>query len=196
MASHQDNHAVKKILPAFLLSALSWLFAAQLNAQAPRLVNLSTRGQAGTGNNAMIAGFVIGAGENKTVLIRAVGPGISTLVPNSLGNPGLNLYSGSNVIASNEDWLAADANTMQAVGAFTLANPSLDAALVRTLAPGVYTAIVTGSATANNLAIVEVYEVTATTSRLVNLFRNGWRGPVAEALLMFWQDLEEIRAGT
>jgi uncharacterized protein (DUF1800 family) len=161
-----------KTLRSVLVALAAW-GGTCLQADAPRLVNLSTRGQAGAGNNAMITGFVIAAGAPKTVLIRAVGPGLSASLPNTLANPALTLYQSLNgastVIATNDDWLPADAATMQSVGAFALASPSFDAALVRTLDPGVYSAIVTGTATASNLAMVEVYEVSGGATRLVNL---------------------------
>ena len=152
-----------------LFSAFLLLSATMLRAEAPRLVNLSTRGQAGTANNVMIAGFVVGPGENKTVLLRAVGPGLATYISNSLANPALTLYSGTTSLATNDNWLATDAATMLNVGAFPLASLSLDAALVRALSPGVYTANVTGTTATSNLALVEVYEVSAGTSRLTNL---------------------------
>ncbi len=151
------------------LLLLALLCGAWLRAEAPRLVNLSTRGQAGSGNNVLITGFVIGPGAPKTVLIRAVGPGLSAFLPNTLADPALTLYHGATVVATNDNWNPADAATMQAVGASPLAAGSLDSALVRLLDPGTYTAIVTGTAGANNLALVEVYEVSGGTSRLLNL---------------------------
>jgi uncharacterized protein (DUF1800 family) len=158
-----------------ILLVLAVLVGPWLRADAPRLVNLSTRGQAGAGNNVMICGFVITGSAPKTVLLRAVGPGLSSVLSNSLANPALMLYRGPAVIATNDDWLAADAATMQSVGATPLASSSADSALVRTLDPGVYSAIVTGSATTNNLALVEIYEVTGGTPRLINL---STRAPV------------------
>ncbi|QYM77771.1 DUF1800 family protein [Horticoccus luteus] len=144
-----------------------------------RVVNLSTRGQAGVNDNAMIAGFVIGPGAPKTVLIRAVGPGLATVAPDlaplTVTDPVVTLYQGGTPLATNAAWLAADADTMAAVGAFPLQAGSHDAAVVQTLQPGAYTAVVNGSATARNLALVEVYEVSAGTSHLLNL---STRAPV------------------
>src|SRR5258708_6045121 len=127
---------------------LSLLFACASFAHAAddsRLANLATRAQAGTGAGVLTAGFVIGAGADKPVLIRAVGPTLSVFgLTGVLVDPVLTLFnSASTAIATNDNWLAADAATMTAAGAFALSSGSKDAAIVTTLAPGNYTAQVT-----------------------------------------------------
>ncbi|MBI5768847.1 MAG: exo-alpha-sialidase [Verrucomicrobia bacterium] len=130
----------------------------------PRLVNLSTRGNAGTGDNALIAGFVLSGTQPRRVLIRAVGPSLATVgVDGALADPQLELFRGTQRIAANDDWeisrsSAAIAATAQRVGAFPLAATSLDAALLLTLAPGSYTVVVTGVDGATGLALVEIYD--------------------------------------
>ena len=70
-----------------------------------RLVNLSTRGQAQTGENLLIGGFVIEDTAPLQVLIRARGPSLaSSGVTGVLANPMLTLYSGQTPIVSNDDW--------------------------------------------------------------------------------------------
>src|SRR5271157_4203496 len=69
------------------LSLLFALCAAPARADSPRLFNISTRGQVGTGADIMIAGLVVGPGAPDTVLIRAVGPSLSKILPD--GAPGL-----------------------------------------------------------------------------------------------------------
>jgi hypothetical protein len=158
-------------LRPILFAALA-LTAAVASAQTPRLVNLATRAPAGTGNDVLTAGFVISPGANKTVLIRAIGPTLAAYgLTGTLADPVLSLINAAGAtVASNDNWLIADATTMSSVGAFTLATGSRDAALVATLAPGAYTAQVTGAdATSTGLALVEVYEVSAGTSTLLNL---------------------------
>ena len=66
------------------------------------LVNLSTRAQIATGSGVLVPGFVIGGNGAKTLLIRGIGPELSTFgVPNSINAPSLTLYSGSSVQATN-----------------------------------------------------------------------------------------------
>ncbi len=158
---------------ALLVSALD------ARADAPRLSNLSTRGQVGTGANIMIAGLVVGQGTPETVLIRAVGPGLIPLgVSGVLKAPILSLFdSKGNLIQSNQGWGTgnATATIMASVGAFALNPGSADSALVATLPTGAYTAQVSGAGGTTGIALLEVYEVgaTATTARLVNLSTRG-----------------------
>ncbi len=113
----------------------------------PRLINLSARAPVGTGSDILIAGFVIGGSAPKTLLVRAIGPTLGQLnVTGTLSDPKLEIYSGSTLIRSNDDWgggLALGA-AFSAVGAFSLPASSKDAALLVTLAPGAYTAQVSG----------------------------------------------------
>ncbi len=76
-----------------------------------------------------------------------------------LADPKLEVLSGSTKIAENDNWLAADAATFSTVGAFNLTARSLDAALVAFLAPGTYTAQVTGVRATTGVALVEIYEL-------------------------------------
>ncbi|MDO8545308.1 MAG: hypothetical protein Q7S40_33115 [Opitutaceae bacterium] len=130
----------------------------------PRLLNLSTRGDVGVGENALVAGFVLTGSQPRRILVRAVGPSLSAFgVSGPLGDPLLSLFRGDERIASNDDWEisrsgAAVAATAQQVGAFALAPASLDAALLITLAPGSYTAVVTGLGGTTGIALVEVYD--------------------------------------
>jgi hypothetical protein len=88
-----------------------------------RLVNISSRGTAGTGDNTQIVGFVVSARENKQVLVRAIGPGLAQFnVGEFLANPALTvLNSGGEVIGTNDDWVVAEVGAATtAVGAFAL----------------------------------------------------------------------------
>ncbi len=147
-----------------------------LRAQESRLSNISTRAFSGTGASVLTAGFVIGPGPDKRVLVRAVGPTLGDFgLTGVLGDPQLTLFNSANaVVATNDNWLATDAATFASVGAFALPANSRDAAIVTTLAPGNYTAQVGGSsagaggANATGIALVEVYEIGATGAKLVN----------------------------
>ena len=132
-------------------------------AATPRLVNVSARTQVGTGGNLLIAGFVIGGTAPKTVLIRAAGPELAVFgIQGALLDPKLQLFSGATMIQENDDWGGDPQLTTvgTAVGAFAFSNPaSKDALLLVTLAPGSYTAQVSGANNSIGIALVEVYEV-------------------------------------
>jgi YVTN family beta-propeller protein len=154
-------------------AAVSSALAQTISATAGTLVNLSTRGQVLTGNDVMIGGFIIGGSTSKTVVVRARGPSLSALgVPNALANPVLSLFSGQTVIASNDDWqTAANAAALQSSG---FAPPhSLESAVMVTLAPGAYTAIVSGVGGGTGVGMVEVFEVDRPEVPLINISTRG-----------------------
>jgi hypothetical protein len=131
-------------------------------ASAARLVNVSARNFVGTGDNILIAGFNITGAGGKRLLVRAVGPTLGTSpfnVPGVLADPVLEIYSGTTLQVSNDNWSADLAATFTAVGAFQLTPNSRDAALVAVLAPGSYTAQVRGAANGTGEALIEIYEV-------------------------------------
>lgn len=151
----------------FIFVWLAVALASLLPAQETRLSNLAVRAQGG-GGDTLITGFTVSAGGSKTVLVRAVGPTLDAFgVGGTLADPKLELYSGETKIAENDNWNAGDAATFLSVGAFPLGAGSRDAALVATLAPGGYTAQVSG--TGGGVTLVEVYEISNTGSRLINL---------------------------
>jgi len=139
------------------------IYDADSGAPAIRLGNISARAVAGTGQNILIGGFVIGGNTGETVLLRAVGPGLTDTfnLTGTLSQPVLTLYSGASPIAANTGWNndATIAATAHSVGAFPLQPYSRDSALLVTLPPGNYTALVTGVAGTTGLALIEIYEV-------------------------------------
>jgi hypothetical protein len=134
-----------------------------------RLTNISTRGLVQTGANVMIVGFIIGGTNPKTVLVRAIGPTLGPPpfnVPGALADPVLQLFAGQTVLASNDDWqtplpgCGPACGTPADITATGLAPPNpLEAAILITLLPGPYTAIVSGFEGATGVGLVEVYEV-------------------------------------
>jgi hypothetical protein len=128
-----------------------------------RLINLSARSDVGAGADALSAGFVIGGSATETVLIRAIGPTLSSFgVSDVLANPQLTLFDfHGNVIAGNSGWggTTALSNAFALVGAFPLPANSSDAALLVTLVPGAYTFNVSGAGQTTGMALVEIYEV-------------------------------------
>jgi len=140
----------------------------------------STRGAVLTGDNVMIAGFIISGDSPKTMLIRARGPTLADLgVPHVMHDPFLRLYSGQTVMAQNDNWrdtqeqaiLATGLDPCQPfqVGGAMPTDCGRESAVLATLNPGAYTAIVSGVAGETGVGLVEVYEVGNTSSRLVNM---------------------------
>ena len=147
-----------------------------------RLVNISTRGVAGTSSQALIAGFVISGTTPKQVLIRGIGPTLGIFgVPGFLVNPKLQLFRGDGTqLTENDDWGSAanvaDITAQSAlVGAFPLATGSKDSALLLTLDPGAYTAVATGADGGAGVALVEVYELLSSVDapKLINISTRG-----------------------
>ena len=136
------------------------------NPAASRTIEVSSLAQVGTGSNILVGGFVISGPSSKTVLVRAIGPSLGAFgVANALADPQVAIYgtaSATAPIASNDNWGgdAAVAAAATASGAFALSgSASKDAALLVTLAPGAYTARVSGVGGASGIALLEIYEV-------------------------------------
>ena len=128
-----------------------------------RLANISTRGFVETGNNVLIGGFIAGNGLTK-VIVRAIGPTlINAGVANPLQDPTLELKDVNGVtIRSNDNWKTReDGSSQQGEIEATTIPPTndLESALVQTLAPGNYTAIVRGVGNTTGIGVVEVYTI-------------------------------------
>jgi hypothetical protein len=135
-----------------------------------RLVNVSCRAMAATGSSELITGFAIGGADPsaaQNVLIRASGPALAAFgVPGVLADPDLQLFSlsmGSLLLASDSGWggSPAIAGAAASAGAFAWTNPaSLDSALLESLAPGPYTADISGASGDTGVTLAEVYDLT------------------------------------
>jgi hypothetical protein len=129
-----------------------------------RLANVSARNEVGTGENILIAGFVVTGDDPKNMLIRGVGPGLEPFIGGGfLVDPLLKVFRSegttSTLVATNDNWSKSLDGSFQVTGAFSLPDNSRDAAMVLTLAPGVYTAQVSGADGGTGQAIVEIYEL-------------------------------------
>ncbi len=132
-----------------------------LNQAAGRLANISTRAFVGTGGDLTIAGFILGNGYGAgRVVIRGLGPSLGSAgISNPLANPALELRdSNAALIVANDDWQdnPAQAAELSAAG---LAPPDQhEAAIVATLSPGQYTALLSGVNNSTGIGLVEVYD--------------------------------------
>ncbi len=124
-----------------------------------RIANISTRGKVETGDNVMIGGFIIGGDEPTRVILRAIGPSLGGQgVAGALADTTLSLHDSNGAqIAANDDWQSDQAEEIIA----TTVPPTdpHESALVRTLPPGSYTAIVRGKNDTTGVALVEVYNL-------------------------------------
>jgi hypothetical protein len=139
-----------------------------------RLTNISTRSLVQTGDNVQIAGFVISGSTSKSVLVRAAGPALQTSfgISGVLEDPTIEVRDArtGTVVASNDNWEASLAASFTAVGAFAWSPGSKDAAVLATLPPGGYTAMVRGRDGTTGIGLVEVYDADGRSgSSLINI---------------------------
>lgn len=141
-------------------------------AAASRIIAISTRGDVGSGGEVMIAGFVVGDGGKRTVLVRGLGPALGNVGVNGvLSDPRLRLYRGSTLVAENDNWSGnlADSGAVlvqaglissatSAVGLSPLSPGSKDAAILTYLDPGTYTVQLSGVDDTTGVGLLEIYE--------------------------------------
>jgi uncharacterized Zn-binding protein involved in type VI secretion len=125
---------------------------------ASKLGNISTRALVQTGDNVMIGGFIITGAEQKRVIVRAIGPSLAQYgITNPLADPTLELHNGSGtVIGLNDNWMDAP-NRQEIIDSGLAPSNNLESAILTSLSPGNYTAIVRGVNNGTGVALVEVY---------------------------------------
>ena len=142
--------------------------------------NISTRLNVVTGDNVLIGGFIITGTDSKQVVLRAIGPSLAVSgVSGVLADPTLSLHDSTGaVIASNDNWMensTADQTVLMNEG-LAPTDPA-ESALVQTLDPGSYTAIVSGVGGTTGVALVEAYDIdAAAASELANISTRGLVG--------------------
>jgi hypothetical protein len=133
------------------------------SAAASELANISTRGFVRTGNEVMIAGFVLGGSNNPTnIAVRALGPSLtSSGVPSVLADPTLSLHNtNGTIMASNDDWLSDPVAAGQlTTHGLALPDPRESGIFTSLAPPGQFTAIVTGKNGEIGNALIEIYNV-------------------------------------
>ena len=144
-------------------------------------LNISTRLPVGTGQQVLIGGFIIQGPKPKTVMLRASGPSLP--LAGALQDPFLELHDGTGAtIATNDNWRVTNigglltSNQVIDLGASTIP-PANDAesAIIATLNPGAYTAVVRGTNDTTGIAVVEGYDLDADkTSKLANISTRGF----------------------
>ena len=139
-----------------------------------RQLNISTREMVGTGDNVLIGGFIVSGATPKQVILRAIGPSLAAAgVEGVLPDPTLELRDSSgSVIFSNDNWRDTQETAIAATG--LQPSDDLEAAILITLDPGAYTAIVQGTNATTGNALVEAYDLDATaTTQFANISTRG-----------------------
>ena len=132
------------------------------------LANISTRAVVGTNENVLIGGFIVTGTQAKRVIIRGVGPSLP--LPGKMLNPMLTLHNSSGgVIGFNDNW-ADNGNSQEILDSgIPPSNPS-EPALLMNLAPGSYTAVLSGANETTGTAVVEIYDLDSSASaKLANI---------------------------
>lgn len=129
-------------------------------ASDSKLANISTRGFVETGGDVMIGGFILGNGAaNEKVIVRAIGPSL-TGIPDVLADPALDLYDGNGtLLISNDNWKDDASEAAEIIATGMPPQNDLEAAIVITLPPGAYTAIVEGKDGGTGVALAELYHL-------------------------------------
>jgi uncharacterized repeat protein (TIGR03803 family) len=144
----------------------------RLNQAPPRdLLNISTRLQVLTGDKVLIGGFIVTGTDPKKVIIRGIAPSLNG-VGTTLHDPFLELHQGNFTLATNDDWKEHQAQ----VEATTIPpTNNFESAIVATLTPGAYTAILSGKNSETGVGVVEVYDLDpAANSKLANISTRGF----------------------
>ena len=139
-----------------------------------QLLNISTRLRVETGDDALIGGLIITGNASKKVIIRAIGPSLAQFgLTDLLANPVLELRAANgSVLLSNNDWKESQQSEIQNSG--LAPTHDLESAIVMTLAPANYTAVVRGNQNTTGIGVVEVYDLDqAADALLANISSRG-----------------------
>jgi outer membrane protein assembly factor BamB len=201
-STDKNLYALNGTVGQYMTDWPSFLRSPQRNGYQPlgaaagltgRLMNLSVRTGAGSGDNTLTVGFNLGGSGNRSILVRAVGPTLSAFgLGGVLADPVLDIVPLGNSMptASNDNWQDANgasiASTGNSLGAFPLPSDSADAAILANFSAtgGAQTAQVTGKGGASGLALVELYDAGgAASAQLINLSARSFVGTGGNVLI-------------
>ena len=132
-----------------------------LHLSSSRAGNISSRAQVLSGQNVLIAGFIVGGTQSKQVVVRAIGPSLAASgVAQPLADPTLELHNANGVlIQSNNNWQQQNPNAQTISNRGLAPTQPRESALLATVSPSSYTAIVRGVGGDTGTALVEVYDL-------------------------------------
>ena len=127
-----------------------------------------------TGDSVLIGGFIITGTQPKKVMLRAIGPSLTEFgVSGALADPILELHSGATILATNDNWMDAS-NKQEIISSGLPPRNDFESAILTTLSPGAYTAIIRGVNNTTGVALVEAYDLDTTVdSKLANISTRG-----------------------
>jgi hypothetical protein len=139
------------------------------------LANISTRMRVETGDNVLIAGFIVEGPGDKKLIVRGIGPSLEDFgVADALQDPTLELYSGDDQLAVNDNW-PGNPNAAEIVTSGLAPRNLHESALLVTLAPGSYTAVLRGNNGGTGVGLVELYDLdTSAPAQVVNTSTRGF----------------------
>lgn len=163
-----------------------WKFSTDFASYPPpdpqptkNLVNISTRVRTGSGEDSMIGGFILQGTEPKKVLVRGLGPTVP--LTGALSDPVLELYDGAgSLVASNDNWIS---NLSEIIGSQLPPWSERESALLVTLNPGAYTAVVSDASGQAGQALVEVYDLAPEDAQMANISTRGKVGVGDEVMI-------------
>ena len=131
-------------------------------AAASQLANIATRGFVQTGNNVMIAGFMLGVNNgNRSIAVRGRGPSLAQFgLTHVLADPTLEVHNGNgSIMVSNDDWESDPVSAAQlTANGLALTDPK-ESGIFVTLPAGAYTAILAGAGGGTGIGVVEIYSI-------------------------------------
>lgn len=140
---------------------------------AAQLLNISSRLRVQPDDNTLIGGLIITGTEPKKVVLRAIGP--STKIPGLLDDPTLELHDGTGALVTNNDNWVDSPERAQIEASGLAPTDSRESAILRTLDPGAYTAVVRGKNNTAGIGVVEAYDLNQlNNSKLANLSTRGF----------------------
>ena len=144
-----------------------------VSTPAPGFANISTRDRIEVGDKVLIGGFIVTGTGAKRIVVRALGPSVP--VPDALANPRVELFDSSGKsIAANDDWRTAP-NILDIFATQLMPSNDRESAILTTVPPGNYTAVVSGVNGATGVGLVEVYDIEGGTDcRLANISTRGF----------------------
>ena len=147
------------------------------------LGNIATRLPVLTGENVLIGGIIVVGEVPKRVIIRALGPSLGASgLSGTLEDPTLELFQGETLLVANDNW--KDEQEAETTETGIQPNDDREAAIVRVLEPGNYTAVVRGKEDTTGVALVEVYDLDQRTdSKLGNIATRGFVGSDESVLI-------------
>ena len=131
-----------------------------LHTTGGRAGNIATRGQVSSGDDVVIAGFIVDGSQPKEVVVRGIGPSLAQSgIAGPLADPTIELHDSTGaLLASNDNW-QSDTNATRVQDVNLAPRQPVEAALDRTLNPGAYTVILRGMNGATGIGLIEVYDI-------------------------------------